>query len=121
LPAKYHPQAVEKGRYAFWLEGKFFEATGDPKKEPFTIVIPPPNVTGRLHLRHAWDTTMQDKVARMKRMQGYDLLWLTGKDHALIANQEIVEAKLKAVRKSRDELGREVLLEIVWEWDEEYA
>ncbi|HLR80520.1 MAG TPA: valine--tRNA ligase [Bacillota bacterium] len=121
LPAKYHPQAVEKGRYAFWLEGKFFEATGDPKKEPFTIVIPPPNVTGRLHLGHAWDTTMQDTVARMKRMQGYDVLWLPGMDHAGIATQAVVEAKLKEEGKNRYDLGREKFLEKVWEWKEEYA
>src|SRR5690625_3736265 len=74
MPTKYNPKEVEKGRYEFWLEGKYFEADGDENKEPYTIVIPPPNVTGSLHLGHAWDTTMQDTLARMKRMQGYDVL-----------------------------------------------
>src|SRR5690625_5446850 len=71
LAPKYNPNEVEAGRYKFWVDGKYFEATGDEDKEPFSIVIPPPNVTGRLHLGHAWDTTMQDTIARMKRMQGY--------------------------------------------------
>ena len=76
MPPKYDHRAVEAGRYEWWLKGKFFEATGDPNKRPFTIVIPPPNVTGKLHLGHAWDTTLQDIITRMKRMQGYDVLWL---------------------------------------------
>lgn len=121
LPPKYDPQAVEKNRYQFWLEGKYFEATGDPEKEPFTIVIPPPNVTGKLHLGHAWDTAMQDTVSRMKRMQGYDVLWLPGMDHAGIATQAKVEAKLKEQGQSRYDLGREKFVDKVWEWKEEYA
>ncbi|AIF43298.1 valine--tRNA ligase [Virgibacillus sp. SK37] len=121
LPTKYNPQEVEKDRYQFWLKGKFFEATGDKDKEPFTIVIPPPNVTGRLHLGHAWDTTMQDTISRMKRMQGYDVLWLPGMDHAGIATQAKVEAKLKEQGTSRYDLGREKFLETAWEWKEEYA
>lgn len=121
LPAKYNPSEVEAGRYQFWLDGKFFEATGDPEKEPFSIVIPPPNVTGRLHLGHAWDTTMQDTITRMKRMQGLDVLWLPGMDHAGIATQAKVEAKLKEIGTNRYELGREKFLEQSWEWKEEYA
>ncbi|UJL44975.1 valine--tRNA ligase [Virgibacillus sp. NKC19-16] len=121
LPSKYYPKAVEKDRYQFWLKGKYFEATGDPEKEPFTIVIPPPNVTGRLHLGHAWDMTMQDTISRMKRMQGYDVLWLPGMDHAGIATQAKVEAKLKEQGKNRYELGREKFMETAWEWKEEYA
>lgn len=121
LPSKYNPQEVEKGRYQFWLEGKYFEATGDTDKEPFSIVIPPPNVTGKLHLGHAWDTTMQDTISRMKRMQGYDVLWLPGMDHAGIATQAKVEAKLKEQGTNRYELGREKFLETAWEWKEEYA
>src|SRR5690625_940667 len=121
LPPKYDPSTVENGRYKFWLEGKYFEATGDKKKTPFSIVIPPPNVTGRLHLGHAWDTTMQDTIARMKRMQGYDVLWLPGMDHAGIATQSVVEAKLKAQGQSRYDLGREKFIEKVWDWKEEYA
>jgi valyl-tRNA synthetase len=121
LPSKYDPQAVEKGRYQFWLDGKYFEATGDPNKEPYTIVIPPPNVTGRLHLGHAWDTTMQDTISRMKRMQGYDVLWLPGMDHAGIATQAVVEAKLREQGQSRYDLGRGKFVDTVWEWKEEYA
>ncbi|ASN05094.1 valine--tRNA ligase [Virgibacillus necropolis] len=121
LPSKYDPQTVEKNRYQFWLDGKYFEATADPKKEPFTIVIPPPNVTGKLHLGHAWDTAMQDTISRMKRMQGYDVLWLPGMDHAGIATQAKVEAKLKEQGQSRYDLGREKFVDKVWEWKEEYA
>jgi len=121
LSPKYDPQEVEKGRYDFWLKGKYFEATGDPNKEPYTIVIPPPNVTGRLHLGHAWDTTMQDMISRMKRMQGYDVLWLPGMDHAGIATQAVVEAKLNEQGESRYDLGREAFIEKTWEWKEEYA
>lgn len=121
LPPKYNPQDVEKGRYDFWMNGKYFEATEDPEQEPFTIVIPPPNVTGRLHLGHAWDTTMQDTIARMKRMQGYDVLWLPGMDHAGIATQAVVEEELKKEGKDRYSLGREKFLETVWEWKDEYA
>ena len=121
LPSKYNPQEVEANRYQFWLDGKYFEAGQDLEKEPFTIVIPPPNVTGRLHLGHAWDTTMQDTISRMKRMQGYDVLWLPGMDHAGIATQAKVEAKLREEGKSRYDLGREKFLETVLDWKEEYA
>lgn len=121
LPPKYDHKTIEADRYGFWLEGNFFEATGDEKKEPFSIVIPPPNVTGKLHLGHAWDTTMQDTISRMKRMQGYDVLWLPGMDHAGIATQSVVEAKLREQGKSRYDMGREKFLETVWEWKEEYA
>ncbi|MGP4108415.1 valine--tRNA ligase [Virgibacillus sp. L01] len=121
MSSKYNPQEIEKDRYRFWVDGKFFEATGDEDKEPFTIVIPPPNVTGKLHLGHAWDTTMQDTISRMKRMQGYDVLWLPGMDHAGIATQSKVEAKLKEQGKNRYDLGREKFLDTTWEWKEEYA
>lgn len=121
LPPKYNPKEVEEGRYQFWLEGDYFKATGDPDKKPYSIVIPPPNVTGRLHLGHAWDTTMQDTIIRMKRMQGYDVLWLPGMDHAGIATQARVEAKLREMGTNRHELGREKFLEKSWEWKEEYA
>ncbi|EQB35816.1 valyl-tRNA synthase [Virgibacillus sp. CM-4] len=121
MSAKYNPQEVEQGRYQFWLEGKYFQASNDPDQEPYAIVIPPPNVTGRLHLGHAWDTTMQDTISRMKRMQGYDVLWLPGMDHAGIATQAKVEAKLKEHGTSRYELGRDKFLEKAWEWKGEYA
>lgn len=121
LSTKYEPQAIEAGRYQYWLDGKFFEATGDANKTPYTIVIPPPNVTGKLHLGHAWDTTLQDIMTRIKRMQGYDVLWLPGMDHAGIATQAKVEAKLREEGKSRYDLGREKFVEETWKWKEEYA
>ena len=121
MPTKYDPQSIEQGRYKWWLDGKYFEAQDDDSKQPYTIVIPPPNVTGRLHLGHAWDTTLQDILTRMKRMQGYDVLWLPGMDHAGIATQAKVEAKLREEGKSRYDLGREKFLEQTWAWKEEYA
>ncbi|WP_428909288.1 valine--tRNA ligase [Niallia sp. Krafla_26] len=121
MPTKYDPQSIEQGRYKWWLDGKFFETTEDESKQPYTIVIPPPNVTGKLHLGHAWDTTLQDILTRMKRMQGYDVLWLPGMDHAGIATQAKVEAKLREEGKSRYDLGREKFLEQTWAWKEEYA
>ncbi|TRZ37401.1 valine--tRNA ligase [Niallia circulans] len=121
MPTKYDPQSIEKGRYDWWLQGKFFEAKSDEEKQPYTIVIPPPNVTGKLHLGHAWDTTLQDILTRMKRMQGYDVLWLPGMDHAGIATQAKVEEKLRANNISRYDLGREKFVEETWKWKEEYA
>ncbi|MEK5441649.1 valine--tRNA ligase [Fredinandcohnia sp. FSL W7-1320] len=121
LSTKYDPQAIEAGRYQYWLEGKFFEAKDDAEKKTYTIVIPPPNVTGKLHLGHAWDTTLQDILTRIKRMQGYDVLWLPGMDHAGIATQAKVEAKLREEGKSRYDLGREKFVEETWKWKEEYA
>lgn len=121
LPTKYDPQSIESGRYEWWVNGKFFEAQPESGKEPYTIVIPPPNVTGKLHLGHAWDTTLQDILIRMKRMQGYDALWLPGMDHAGIATQAKVEGKLREEGKSRYDLGREKFLEESWKWKEEYA
>lgn len=121
MPTKYDPQGIEKGRYEWWIDNKFFEAKPESGKTPYTIVIPPPNVTGKLHLGHAWDTTLQDIMTRMKRMQGYDALWLPGMDHAGIATQAKVEGKLKEEGKSRYDLGREKFLEESWKWKEEYA
>jgi valyl-tRNA synthetase len=121
LSTKYDPKSIEAGRYDYWLNGKFFEAKPEEGKEPYTIVIPPPNVTGRLHLGHAWDTTLQDIITRIKRMQGFDVLWLPGMDHAGIATQAKVEAKLREEGKSRYDLGREKFLEETWKWKEEYA
>ncbi|MEE6449657.1 valine--tRNA ligase [Gottfriedia acidiceleris] len=121
LPTKYDPNLVEKDRYQFWLDGKFFEAQVESEKPKYTIVIPPPNVTGKLHLGHAWDTTLQDILTRTKRMQGYDVLYLPGMDHAGIATQAKVEAKLREEGLSRYDLGREKFLEKAWEWKEEYA
>lgn len=120
LKPKYDFKEVESGKYDFWLRGGFFEA-GDKTKEPFTIVIPPPNVTGKLHLGHAWDTTLQDMIIRRKRMQGYDALWLPGMDHAGIATQAKVDEKLKQQGISRYDIGREKFLEVAWQWKKEYA
>jgi len=121
MPTKYDPQSIEQGRYDWWLQGKYFEAHPESDKQPYTIVIPPPNVTGKLHLGHAWDTTLQDIITRMKRMQGYDALWLPGMDHAGIATQAKVEEKLRAEGKTRYDLGREAFVEETWKWKEEYA
>ena len=121
LAPKYDSASVEAGRYQFWLDGKYFEAGKDKSKPPFTIVIPPPNVTGKLHLGHAWDTTLQDILTRLKRMQGYDVLWLPGMDHAGIATQAKVEEKLRNEGKTRYDLGREKFVDLTWEWKEEYA
>ncbi|WP_186725858.1 valine--tRNA ligase [Rummeliibacillus sp. SL167] len=121
MPTKYDPQSIEQGRYDWWLKGEFFKAQPESGKQPYSIVIPPPNVTGKLHLGHAWDTTLQDILIRMKRMQGYDALWLPGMDHAGIATQAKVEAKLREEGVSRYDIGREKFLEKTWQWKEEYA
>lgn len=121
MSTKYQPKEVETGRYAKWLEKDLFKPSGDLSKEPYSIVIPPPNVTGKLHLGHAWDATLQDIIIRQKRMQGYDTLWLPGMDHAGIATQAKVEEKLAAEGISRYDLGREKFIENVWSWKEEYA
>ncbi len=120
LKPKYDFKEVEEGKYDFWLKGGFFEA-GDLSKKPYSIVIPPPNVTGKLHLGHSWDTTLQDIIIRRKRMQGYDALWLPGMDHAGIATQAKVDAKLKEQGISRYDIGREEFLKVAWQWKKEYA
>ncbi len=120
LASKYDHNLVEEGKYKTWIDKKYFEA-GDISKKPYCIVIPPPNVTGKLHLGHAWDTTLQDMIVRYKRMKGYDVLWLPGMDHAGIATQAKVEARLREKGISRYDLGREKFLEQAWSWKEEYA
>ena len=120
LAPKYSHKEVEAGKYDYWLKNGFF-ASGDISKKPYSIVIPPPNVTGKLHLGHAWNTTLQDIIIRQKRMAGYDCLWLPGMDHAGIATQAKIDAKLKAQGVSRYDLGREGFLEVAWEWKKEYA
>ncbi|MDK6688033.1 MULTISPECIES: valine--tRNA ligase [Aerococcus] len=122
MPKKYNPNEVERGRYDQWLDEKVFEPNGDASVEAYSVVIPPPNVTGKLHLGHAWDVTLQDMIVRQKRMQGYDTLWLPGMDHAGIATQAKVEEKLrKEENLSRYDLGREKFIDKTWEWKEEYA
>lgn len=121
MPTTYDPKAAENKWYAYWVEKDFFKAGQRPDAKPFSIVIPPPNVTGMLHIGHALDLTLQDILTRTKRMQGYDALWLPGMDHAGIATQTKVEQKLREQGVSRHDLGREKFLEKVWEWKEQYA
>lgn len=121
MSTKYEPTAVESGRYKKWLDEDLFKPSGDTAAKPYSVVIPPPNVTGKLHLGHAWDTTLQDMIIRQKRMQGFDTLWLPGMDHAGIATQAKVEARLAESGVSRYDLGREKFVDKVWEWKDEYA
>lgn len=121
LAPKYDPRAVEEGRYQTWLDEDLFKPSGDKKAHPYSIVIPPPNVTGKLHLGHAWDTSIQDTLIRFKRMQGYDTLYLPGIDHAGIATQAKVEEKLRKQGQDRHQLGREKFIKQVWDWKDEYA
>ncbi|EKW98978.1 valine--tRNA ligase [Ligilactobacillus saerimneri] len=121
MSTKYDPKQVEPGRYETWVKKGFFKPNNNKKAKPYSIVIPPPNVTGKLHLGHAWDTTLQDMLIRQKRMQGYDTLWLPGMDHAGIATQAKVEARLAEQGISRYDLGREKFVDKVWEWKDEYA
>ncbi|MFC0332149.1 valine--tRNA ligase [Paenibacillus sepulcri] len=121
MPTTYDPKASEAKWYEYWMQGKYFEAGKRPDAPTYTIVIPPPNVTGMLHIGHALDFTLQDIMIRTKRMQGFDALWLPGSDHAGIATQTKVEQKLREEGVSRYDLGREKFLEKVWEWKELYA
>ncbi|GGD54545.1 valine--tRNA ligase [Paenibacillus nasutitermitis] len=121
MPTTYDPKASEAKWYEYWLQGKYFEAGKRPDAQTYTIVIPPPNVTGMLHIGHALDFTLQDIMIRTKRMQGFDTLWLPGSDHAGIATQTKVEQKLREEGISRYDLGRDKFLEKVWEWKELYA
>ena len=120
LDKKYDHLSIECGKYEFWKDNNYFQA-GDLAKEPFTIVIPPPNVTGKLHLGHAWDTTLQDIIIRYKRMDGYDALWLPGMDHAGIATQAKIDKKLKELGYNPRSMDREEWLKYAWEWKDEYA
>ncbi|MCB0720543.1 MAG: valine--tRNA ligase [Bacteroidetes bacterium] len=121
-PSAYDPHLIEERWYRYWEEGHFFDAEVRPDKRPHVIMMPPPNVTGRLHMGHALQDTMQDILTRMRRMQGYEALWMPGIDHAGIATQNVVEKTLKKEqRKDRHDLGREKFVEKVWEWKEEYG
>ena len=120
LEKKYDHKMVEEGKYENWLNHKYFES-GDMSKKPYAIVIPPPNVTGKLHLGHAWDTTLQDIIIRFKRMQGFDALWVPGMDHAGIATQAKVDAKLKDMGINPRSLERTEWLKYAWDWKNEYA
>ena len=121
LDKKYNHLEVEKDKYEYWLKNDYFKAGTDKSKKPFCIVIPPPNVTGKLHLGHAWDTTLQDIIIRYKRMDGYDALWLPGMDHAGIATQAKVDKKLKDMGIKPREMDRDEWLKVAWDWKKEYA
>jgi valyl-tRNA synthetase len=121
IPSVYDPKKVEEKWYKFWEENEFFRAKIEPEKEPFTIVIPPPNVTGNLHLGHALNNTIQDILIRYKRMKGYPTLWLPGTDHAGIATEAKVKEQLAEEGLSKYDLGREKFLERVWAWKEKYG
>jgi valyl-tRNA synthetase len=120
METKYNHNEIEKGKYSYWLEKDYFKC-GDVTKTPFTIILPPPNVTGKLHLGHAWDGAIQDAIIRYKRMQGYDCLWLPGMDHAAIATEAKVVAKLKKEGIDKLDLGREKFLKECWNWTHEYS
>lgn len=119
LPAQFNPSQIEFELYQKWLSAGYFTANADSGKEPFSIVIPPPNVTGSLHIGHALDHSIQDLLSRMKRMKGFEVLWLPGMDHAGIATQNVVEKQLAATGVSRHDLGREEFVKSVWKWKEE--
>ena len=110
----YNPAELEKKWYSFWENNGYFHEEADPNKKPFSIVLPPPNVTGQLHMGHALDNTLQDILIRFKRMQGYNVLWMPGTDHAGIATQNVVEKQLLAQGIKKEELGREKFLEKVF-------
>ena len=120
LDKKYNHSEVEKEKYDYWMKKGYFES-GDMSKKPYCIVLPPPNVTGKLHLGHAWDVTLQDIIIRYKRMEGYDCLWLPGMDHAAIATEAKVVARLKENGQNKYEVGRDKFLEECFKWTDEHA
>lgn len=121
MSTKYDPTSVEAGRYQAWNEAGLFKPSGDKTAHAYSVVLPPPNVTGKLHLGHAWDTALQDMIVRQKRMQGFDTVWVPGMDHAGIATQAKVEARLREEGVTRYDLGREKFIDQVWSWKDEYA
>ena len=121
LAKNYNPSEMEDRLYQKWEKSGYFKAQVNRSKEPFTIVIPPPNVTGQLHMGHAFDNTMQDILIRFKRMQGYEALWQPGTDHAAIATEVKIVEKLAKEGLSKQELGREEFMRRAWEWKEEYG
>ncbi len=121
LAKSYKPSEFEDKIYDFWLEGNYFHAEADPDKKPYTIVMPPPNITGQLHIGHALDETLQDILIRWKRMSGYSALWLPGTDHASIATEAKIVEAMRREGVSKDDLGREKFLERAWEWKREYG
>ena len=120
LPTVYDAKSTEQEMYKFWEDGNYFKADAKSDKPPYTIVIPPPNVTGVLHMGHALDGTLQDILVRYHRMAGYETLWLPGTDHAGIATQNVIEKNLRQEGKTRHDLGREKFIEKTWEWANEH-
>ena len=121
LAKTYDPKGIEDRLYKKWMDNGYFHAKVNPDKKPFTIVMPPPNVTGQLHMGHALDETMQDILIRFKRMEGYEALWQPGTDHAAIATEVKVTEKLKKEGIDKNAIGREEFLKYAWEWKEEYG
>ena len=121
LAKTYDPQEVEDRIYRFWLEGKYFHAERDPQKKPYTIVIPPPNITGQLHMGHALDETLQDILIRWRRMQGYSALWIPGTDHASIATEAKIVEAMRKEGLTKEQIGREAFLDRAWEWKKKYG
>ena len=121
LAKQYDPKDVEDRIYQFWLDGKYFHAKCDPDKKPYTIVIPPPNITGQLHMGHALDNTLQDILIRYRRMQGYDTLWLPGTDHASIATEAKIVEAMRQEGITKEDIGREGFLKRAWEWKEKFG
>ena len=121
LEKVYDPKQVEDKTYRFWEEGRYFHAEPNPEKKPYTIVIPPPNITGKLHMGHALDETLQDILIRWRRMQGYETLWLPGTDHASIATEAKIVEAMRQEGVTKEDLGREGFLKRAWAWKKEYG
>ncbi|MBR4888952.1 MAG: class I tRNA ligase family protein, partial [Clostridia bacterium] len=121
LAKTYDPREVEDRTYDFWMKGRYFHAEVDHNKTPYTIVIPPPNITGQLHMGHALDNTIQDSIIRFRRMQGYSALWLPGTDHASIATEAKIVEAMRKEGITKEDLGRDGFLERAWEWKRQYG
>ena len=121
IEKNYNPAEIEDRLYSKWQEKKYFHAEVDRSKKPFTIVMPPPNITGQLHMGHALDNTMQDILTRFKRMQGYEALWLPGTDHASIATEAKIVEKMREEGVKKEDIGREAFLDRAWEWKKQYG
>ena len=121
LEKNYNPAQIEQKWYDNWVENKYFHAEVNRSKKPFTIVMPPPNITGQLHMGHALDNTMQDIIIRYKRMAGYEALWLPGTDHASIATEAKIVEKMREEGIDKEDIGRDKFLERAWEWKKQYG
>ena len=121
LPKQYNPSEFEDKIYSYWIENNCFKASPNSKKKPYTIVIPPPNITGQLHMGHALDETLQDILIRWKRMSGYEALWLPGTDHAAIATEAKIVEAMRKEGLTKEGIGREAFMERAWKWKEQYG